>query len=91
MTYLSLPVNQHRTTAFSPCSAVWSFTGELAGFAKKKNKKKRRATGGNEGEEFKGEGEATPPLHSPSPEEPTLAGFRGAEGMGFLGREVRFG
>ena len=39
--------------------------------------KKRRANRGNEGEEFKGEGEAAPPLHSPSPEEPTLAGFGG--------------
>ena len=37
------------------------FTGKLAGFAKK-NIKKRRANRGNEGEEFKGKGEAAPPL-----------------------------
>ena len=67
----------------------------------KKNIKKRRANRGNEGEEFKGEGEAAPPLHSPSPEEPTLAGFGGKgrnegeerEGKadGWFGREGRLG
>ena len=61
--------------------------GKLAGFARR-TKRNEEETEENEGEEFKGEGKATPSLHSPSPEEPTVAGFRGCRRDGVLGREA---